>query len=263
MKVAVLLSLLALCARGREPAPRLACFSPAATRVLVDLGASDRIVAATRWCELPPQHTAVRTCDAFEPDVEALRASGAELVIVPRLSDPRLAARIQSIGLQTIVLSAESADAPAKDIALLAEATGCRARGESLLKLREQTRYPDTSRRVLIIWDGSCAGPNSYLAWVIRAAGGEVALAQGTWPQWDIELGTHARPDLVLVLQKDGPPEASIDTEAVRRWRQTPGLRTTPAAQAGYIYHVKSGSDWLPASGLPNAARQLGELLKK
>ncbi len=263
MKIAVLFSLLALCAHGGEPTPRLACFSPAGTRILVDLGVADRIVAATRWCELPPQHRAVRSCDAFEPDLEALRASGAELVIVPRLSDPRLAARIQSIGLQAIVLSAESADSPAKDIALLAKATGCLATGESLLKLREQTRYPNTSRRVLIIWDGSCAGPNSYLAWVIRAAGGEVALAQGTWPQWDIELGTHAQPDLVLVLQKEGPLEASIDTETVKRWRETPGLRTTPAAQAGCIYHVKSGSDWLPASGLPSTARQLGELLKK
>ena len=263
MRVAVLLALLALGSRGAEPAQRIASFSPAATRILVDLGTSDRIVAATRWCELPAGHGAARICDAFEPELESLRASGAKLVVIPRLADPRLAARIESIGLRAVVLSAESTDSPAKDIALLAETTGCTAAGERLLRSREQTRHHNTAKRVLIIWDGSCAGPGSYLAWVIQAAGGEVALGDGAWPQWDIELGARARPDLVLVLRQEGPAEAAIDNGTLDRWRGTPGLRTTPAAQTGCIYHVKSGSDWLPASGLPRAAESLARLIRK
>jgi len=263
MRIALLIGLLAVGALGAEPAPRLASFSPAATRILVDLGTADRIVAATRWCELPPGHPAARTCDAFEPDLEALRGSGAEWVVVPRLADPRLGARIRSIGLRTITLAAESANSPAEDIATLAEATGTVQAGQSLLAARLGMRCPPTGRRVLIVWDGNCAGPASYLAWVIQAAGGESALSEGTWPQWDIELGTRARPDLVLLLRQDGPPHAAVDSDAVQRWRDTPGLRTTPAAQAGCIYHLKSGSDWLPASGLPRAAETLRALLKK
>lgn len=263
MRLALLLGVLAVCARGEEPTPRLASFSPAATRILVDLGVGDRIVAATRWCELPTGSGAARTCDAFEPDLEALRASDAELVVLPRLADPRLAERIASIGLRAVVLSAESPDSPADDIALLARATGREASGRSLIAAREQARHPPTNRRILIIWDGSCAGPASYLAWVIHAAGGEVAVAEGAWPQWDIELATQARPDVVLFLKRDGPAQTAVDSESLRHWRATPGLRTTPAAQAGCIYHLKSGSDWLPASGLPTAARVLGDVLRK
>lgn len=263
MRIAILLGLIALCARGGETTPRLASFSPAATRILADLGVADRIVAATRWCELPESHRASRTCDAFEPDLEALRASGAELVIVPRIADPRLAARIRSIGLRTVILAAESPNSPAEDIAALADATGRREAGRTLLAARQVGRGPASAGRVLIIWDGNCAGPASYLAWVIRAAGGEVALEEGAWPQWDIELGARARPDLVLLIRQEGPAEPTVDNEALDRWRGTPGLRATPAARTGSIYHVKSGSDWLPASGLPGAARKLGNLLGK
>lgn len=263
MRTALLLGLLALTGHAGEARQRVASFSPAATRILVDLGAADRIVAATRWCELPPGHRAARTCDAFEPDLEALRASGAEVAVIPRLADPRLAARIRSVGLHAVVLAAESPDSPAKDIATIAQATGLDDAGRTLLAARERTHPEATKRRVLIIWDGSCAGPASYLAWVIHAAGGEVALADGAWPQWDIELGARAQPDLVLFLRKEGPAEAAVDHETLRRWRESPGLRTTPAAQAGCIYHVKSGSDWLPASGLPRAAESLRDLLGK
>lgn len=263
MRTALLLGLLGLVGHATAATERIASFSPAATRILVDLGASDRILAATRWCELPSGHGAARTCDAFEPDLEALRASGAQVAIVPRLADPRLAARIRSIGLRAVVLAAESPDSPAKDIATIAEATGLDEAGRTLLATRKRTHHETTKRRVLIIWDGSCAGPASYLAWVIQAAGGEVALTDGAWPQWDIELGARAQPDLVLFLRKEGPTEAAVDNETLKRWRESPGLRTTPAAQAGCIYHVKSGSDWLPASGLPNAAESLRNLLGK
>ena len=35
---------------------RIATYSPGATRTLVDFGAADKVVAATRWCPLPATH---------------------------------------------------------------------------------------------------------------------------------------------------------------------------------------------------------------
>lgn len=243
--------------------PRIASFSPAATRILTDLGATGEVTAATRWCELPEGHPARRDCDAFEPDLEALRASGAEIAILPRLANPMLAARVRSLGLRTIVLAPESPDSPAEDIASLAEALGRQPAGRSLLDARKAVRHPATGKRVLIIWDGVCAGPSSYLSWVIRSAGAEVAIPEGTWPAWDIELATRSAPDLVLRLGANGPATPEVDREALKAWRATPGLRTTHAAQAGCVYHLKPGTDWLPASGQPRAAATLADLLRK
>lgn len=263
MRVATLIGLLALVARAEEPTARIASFSPAATRILVDLGAAPHIAAATRWCELPAGHPAPRSCDAFEPDAEALRRSGATVAILPRIANPMLEARTRSVGLRTVLLSPESPDSPASDIAILAQLTGRTEQGARLIEARRNCRHPATGRRVLIVWDGVCAGPSSYLAWAIRSAGGEPAPRSGSWPQWDIEAVAEANPDLVLYLRNDASASPEPDPAALRQWRDTPGLRLTPAAQAGCIYRVKSGSDWLPASGLPQAAEALSKLLRK
>lgn len=246
-----------------EPAPRIASFSPAATRILVDLGVGAEIVAATRWCELPAAQGIPTTCDAFEPDLEALRRSGANLAIVPRLANPMLEERIRSAGLRTMVLSPESAESPAEDIVRLAELTGSKAAAARLLDERRRCQRAPTGKRVLIVWDGVCAGPSSYLAWAIGAAGGTPAPTTGAWPEWDIEQAATSKPDLVLLLRTSGPPEPSLDGESLERWRQTPGLRLSPAARLGRIYQLKPGSEWLPASGLPKAAKTLAELLEK
>lgn len=263
MRHAWLIGLLALAARADEPAARIASFSPAATRILVDLGAAPQIAAATRWCELPAGHPAPRSCDAFEPDAEALRRSGATVAVLPRIANPMLEARTRSVGLRPVVLSPESPDSPASDIAILAELTGRKEQGARLIETLRSCRHPATGRRVLIVWDGVCAGPSSYLAWAIRAAGGEPAPRSGSWPQWDIEPIAETNPDLVLYLRNQAPASPEVDPAALRQWRDTPGLRLTPAAQAGCIYHVKLGSDWLPASGLPRAADTLSKLLAK
>lgn len=263
MRTACWIALLTLVVRAGEPPPRIASFSPAATRILVDLGATPQIAAATRWCELPAEHPAPRTCDAFEPDPEALRRSGATVAILPRLANPMLEARVRSLGIRSVVLAAEAEDSPATDIATLGRLTGQAERAAQLLEARRRCQQAATDKRVLILWDDVCAGPSSYLAWVIHAAGAQPAPPAGAWPPWDIERTAASRPDLVLILKKEAPQTPELDPQALQQWRETPGLRLTHAARAGCIYHVKLSSDWLPASGLPEAAKTLSKLLEK
>ena len=78
---------------GAEPPQRIASYSPGATQTLVDLGCGPRLVAVTRWCPLPPTHPAVRTCDAFNPDLETLLQAKPDLVVLPRLANPLWAER--------------------------------------------------------------------------------------------------------------------------------------------------------------------------
>lgn len=262
MRRAWLAAICCLAAGAAEP-PRVASFSPAATRIMIDLGAAEHICAATRWCGLPDGHAARRDCDAFEPDLESLRSSRATHAILPRLANPMLAERVRSLGIEVVVLAPEAPDSPAADITTLAEALGLREKGRRLIARRTETVRQPCGKRVLIIWDGVCAGPKSYLSWVIRHAGGDVAIDAGAWPAWDIEMASRSRPDIVLRLGNEGPVRPEIDSVALRQWRATPGLRSTPAGENGRIYRAKAGSDWLPASGLPEAAATLSELIQK
>ncbi len=246
-----------------DPAQRIASFSPAATRILVDLGCAEQVVSATRWCDLPKAHSATRTCDAFEPDLEALLKSGATLAILPHLANPLLANRIRSAGIRAIILSEESPESPANDIRILGESTGRINECKRLLAERAELKSETRGKRVLIVWDGVCAGPLSYLSWTIRAAGAEPAPLQGSWPVWDVEEVVRGKPDAVIFLQTDGPEKVELDKINLEKWRSSPGLKSTPAAQTGSIFHLKPNSDWLPASGQPEVAKIIAALIRK
>jgi len=160
--------LLALLAQA-EPS-RIASYSPGATQTLLDLGASSEIVAATRWCPLPRSHPADRRCDAFTPDLEALLQTRPTLVVLPRLANPLWAEKCRGAGLNVLMLHQEGPDSVLKDIRLLGGAVGRKDRAEELAKALEGGGT-SPSRRLLIIWDGMMAGPDSYLASPLKKAG--------------------------------------------------------------------------------------------
>ncbi len=265
MRLALALLALATGAiRGETaPAARIASLSPAATRIVRDLGAGDSIVLATRWCELPAGHPARRDADAFEPDLESLAEARPTLVLVPRLANPLLADRLRGLGIPTEVLAAESPESPARDIRRLGALLGRTSEAAPWLEARrEQERMPRGKRRILIVWDGVMAGQGSYLSWVIEQAGGETLASASRWPEWDRESVARYNPELVLYLQASGPASPTPDPTRLEEWRRQPALRATVASSTGCIYHLKPGSDWLPASGLPGAAATLRELLR-
>lgn len=254
--------LLAIVTAPADETLRIASYAPAATRILVDLGQAERLVATTRWCELPPGHPAPRICDAFEPELERLAASRPGLVILPRLANPLLAERLRAAGLRAEILSEESPDSPAQDVRRLGELTGAKARAAGLNGARRAIR-PAGERRVLIVWGEVVAGPDCYLSWVIRAAGAAPSPTQGRWPPWDAEAIALTNPDLVLYLHDGGPASPQPSTTKIEEWRKRPGLRSTNCCSKGYIFELRPDSAWLPASGLPKAASQLADLLDK
>ncbi len=242
---------------------RIASLSPAATRIVRDLGAEAELVAVTRWCELAPGHRARRDADAFEPDLESLAAARPSLVLVPRLSNPLLAERLRGLGLRTMVLAPESPASPAEDIAAIGAALGREDASARLLAGRRAMEGGAVGgRRILVVWDGVMAAEGSYLAWAIGAAGGRALPGASRWPEWDRETAARYNPELVLYLDANGPESPRPDTARLEAWKSQPALRATDAASKGCIFHLRPSSDWLPASGLPRAAailRQLGE----
>lgn len=229
---------------------RIASFSPGATQTLVDLGCSAEIVMATRWCPLPKDHPAARDADVFLPDLERLLRTKPDLVILPRLANPLWAEKCAKAGLRTIVLAPESRDSVSKDISLLGEATGHAEAAAGLTRLLTGKPAKPT-KTILVVWDGVMAGPESYLSEPLAASGFQSALREGSWIKFDWELLVAAKPDAVLWIQNartDGPAEVSPTKAA--EMAGIPGVRNLPCVKKRLIYVTKSGSKWLPGSGL-------------
>jgi ABC-type Fe3+-hydroxamate transport system substrate-binding protein len=229
---------------------RIASYSPGATQTLVDLGCAEEIVMATRWCPLPKDHPAARDADVFLPDLERLLKTKPDLVILPRMANPLWAEKCAKAGLRTIVLTPEARDSVVKDFRLLGEATGRTT--EAARMATELTRRPAAqTKTIIVVWDGVMAGPESYLAEPLAAAGWKSALPQGSWLKFDWELLASTKPEAVLWIQngpKDGP--IGLYAEKVAEMKGLPSIRSLPCVVKERIYQTNNRSNWLPGSGL-------------
>ena len=111
-----------------------------------------------------------------------------------------------------------------------------------------------TTRKIIVIWDGVMAGPDSYLAEPLAAAGLNSALTRGAWIKFDWELLVAAKPDAVLWIQNSGT-DSPITTspEKALEMARIPGVRDLSCVKNRHVYQVNSGSNLLPGSGLTNS----------
>src|SRR5216110_1438143 len=88
------------------PARRVVSLLPSFTEILFAIGAGDRLVGRTTWCDYPPEARAVPSVgDGMPPSVEAVAARRPDLVVLYR-SGPNVTAaeQLERLGIPTVLL---------------------------------------------------------------------------------------------------------------------------------------------------------------
>src|SRR2546423_13297014 len=88
------------------PARRVVSLLPSFTELLFAIGAGDRLVGRTTWCDYPPEAVRVPSVgDGMPPNVEAVAARHPDLVVLYR-SGPNITAaeQLERLGIQTGLL---------------------------------------------------------------------------------------------------------------------------------------------------------------
>jgi len=240
---------------------RIASYSPGATQTLIDLNCASQIVAATKWCPLPAQHSASRDCDVFNPDLEKLLQKKPTLVILPRLANPLWADRCRQAGLNVLVLSPENKNSIADDIRLIGKAVGQETLASDLILALEKNRSA-SAKKLLVIWDGMMAGKNSYLAGPLERNGFDFPFPDSTWIKCDWEMIAHFNPDIILWINNnpsDGP--IALSPEHLSEFTKLPAVREVNAVKNKKVFSTNSGCNWLPSSSLFNACLKMNKLL--
>ena len=68
--------------RLAEPARRIVSLNPTTTELLFAIGAGDRVVGRTRWCDWPPAALRIASVgEGFPPNVEAVLARRPDLAV--------------------------------------------------------------------------------------------------------------------------------------------------------------------------------------
>src|SRR3989475_8394808 len=163
------------------PAHRVVSLLPSFTEILFAIGAGDRVVGRTQWCDYPPAALAVPSVgEALPPNVEAVAARKPDLVVLYN-SGPNVTAakQLERIGIHAVLLDLNRLEDLGPAARALGRLTGLEERAESLATVMDSLprQPPPTSRPsttlAFIVWDNPpiIIGHGSYLDQLAAQAG--------------------------------------------------------------------------------------------
>ena len=252
--------------------PAVASLSPAATDILLGIGAGAHLVGVSNFdAERAGTAGLPRVGDYRTQDWEKLARLRPDKMIIQLHQDRTPAGlrdRASGLGIELVNVQIDTLDDVFAAIPRLAAAVGEREKGEAALKgLREQF---DTVRqrvaaaprvRALVVVDvggRSVAGPGTFLHDILTAAGGDNAAAAlgNPWPTVDREKIAQLRPQVVIHLLPQASPQ--VRAQAEQFWAAMPDL---PAVKNKRVHYL---TDWyvlLPGYHLGALAEQFALIL--
>jgi len=187
---------------------------PGITDMVVDLGASGRLVGCTRYAVLPPDHPATRLGGLYDLNVEALLRLQPDMVLAPREMGPALEP-VTDAGIPVHLFRFDTlADIVAAYTGvgrLLHREALARSRVANLKRQLASPPLPGAPVRVLVITGGEgltggaiYAAGRSLFGELVTALGAENAVRSDLpYPSLGREGVLALDPDLVLLLSVD------------------------------------------------------------
>jgi len=202
-----------------DAAQRIVSLSPAATELVFALGAGDRLVGRTTWCDYPPAALAVPSVgDGLNPNIEAVVARRPDLVILYRspLDEPA-AAQLGRLGIPAVVLEQDRLEQLAHASRLVGQLTGRAHAGDSLADaltaLLARPAPPSHVRLAFVVWDTPpvVIGGGSYLDQLASLAGATNVFHDVSGASASVALETIVArdPDVIAVLRDTAAREAT------------------------------------------------------
>jgi len=200
------------------PARRIVSLLPSFTEILFAIGAGDRLVGRTTWCDYPPAALAVPSVgDAMPPSVEAVAARRPDLVVLYR-SGPNVTAaeQLERLGIPTVLLDLNLLEELGAATRRLGTLTGRQVPAESLAaavdRVVSQPPAPSTQSLAFIVWDNPpiVIGAGSYLDRLAALAGARNVFHDVGSPSAQVSIETIAArdPDFLAVLSDSAAPPA-------------------------------------------------------
>lgn len=227
---------------------RIVSLAPSLTEIVFLLGMQDRLVGVTRFCDYPPEASALpRVGGIVDPDLERIVAARPDLVLCTTDGNPKEKVNVlEEMGIPCFAVGPQDLGAVLDSIERIGTLLGApeKARREAgLLRSRmgrisrpeacgrNGTGLPERSGRitprVLFTLSTSpviAAGKGTFLDEMIRISGGTNAAGKfsGRYPRLSAEDLVSASPDIILVAAMAGVERFP---EGLTRWKEIPAFR--------------------------------------
>src|SRR5437867_9862230 len=159
-------------------AQRIVSLLPSFTEILFAIGAGDRVVGRTTWCDYPPAALAVPSVgDGIPPNIEAVAARQPDLVVLYKSGpDVTAAKQLERIGIRTVLLDLNRLEDLGPAARTLGRLTGREKIADSLAAamdgLAARPPPPATASITFVVWDNPpiVIGRGSYLPQIAALA---------------------------------------------------------------------------------------------
>jgi iron complex transport system substrate-binding protein len=231
---------------------RIVSVAPSVTEILFALGAGDRVVGVTTFCNYPEAAKTKAKVGGFTtPSLETILSLRPDQVIMMK-NRPDVAQKLRQSGIDVVELQPENLAGILASIKIIAEKIGVPERGRSLIQsiekdLREIGAKAGRGAKPKVLFvvgrtpgaisDLIVVGRGSYLSELIELAGAENVLADAfvPYPQVNMEEVIRRNPDVIIDMGHNEMVTAS-QKEAVRKlWRKFAFLR---AVQRNAVFPV-------------------------
>jgi iron complex transport system substrate-binding protein len=244
-----------------RPARRIVSLLPSFTELLFAIGAGDRLVGRTHWCDYPPAALAVPDVgDGMPPNIEAVAARRPDLVVLYRSAQNMAAAtQLERLGIPVVVLELDQLTDLGPVARKLGRLTDRQAAADSLAlsmdSLASQPPAPGPYSLVFIVWDNPpiVIGAGSYLDRLAALAGARNVFHDIRAPSAQVSIETIAArdPDFVALLSDSATPP---------RYASRPEWRVVRAVRRGRFLLLPGQLFGRPG---PRAAQAVRELRRR
>jgi len=244
---------------------RVISLAPNLTEIVFAVGAGDRLVGRTSYCDYPPEAKAVAEIgDTLHPSLERVIALQPQLVLISTASQLEVfTQQLQNQNIAVFVTDPHDLDGVFRSIQQVGEILGQQQQATVLVqKLRERTKAVEDAVKqkppVRVFYQLSSeplytAGHDAFVTDLMRRAGAISVTADvpGAWPKYSAESALAAKP-AAIILPTGGSMGTGNSTVAE-------ALRQSPAAVEGRVYKIND--DHLVRPG-PRAVDGLEEMAR-
>ena len=223
---------------------RVITLAPNLTEIVFAIGAGDRLVGNTTYCDYPPEAKNVaKIGDTLHPNLERIIALKPQVVLVSTASQlETFTQQLQNQNIVAFVTDPHDLYGVFRSIEQVGRILGQQQQANGLVaKLRERTDAVEQAVKnlppVRVFYQASgeplyVPGHDAFVTDLIRRAGGVSVTADvpDAWPKFSNESALAAKPE-AIILPTGGSMGAANSTVAE-------ALRNSPAVLAGRVYKI-------------------------
>ncbi|MEN3329948.1 MAG: iron complex transport system substrate-binding protein [Acidobacteriota bacterium] len=246
---------------------RVISLAPNLTEIVFAVGAGDRLVGRTSYCDYPPEATAIAVVsDTLHPNLERIIALKPQVVLVSTASQLEVfTQQLKGQNIAFFVTDPHDLEGVFRSIEQIGEIVGHKDHASQLVqKLQERTSAVQQAVKykplVKVFYQASgeplyTAGRDAYVTDLIRRAGGASVTADvpGAWPKFSNESALAARPEAIIL-----PTGGSMGTANAN---VADALRQSPAVLQGRVYKINDDHLSRPGPRLIDGLEEMAHAL--